>query len=71
MIQVRCCCEPSNLVGYLPPDSGLELMTYVEDGKEIPAYSSHGLTLEALKKKSGFRPAKKKRKPKKKGTWKE
>lgn len=63
MIEVRCCCEPENLIGLLPEGMDLPLRE-LDDGTF--AYEAHGMTETQILAAGGRKGKKGRRK-----TWKE
>ena len=70
MIEVRCCCKPENLLGWLPEATDTILNLREMDNGEM-AYESHGHTVEEIEALPGFvavgRKPKRKKIPKR--TW--
>lgn len=63
-MEVRCCCEPENLVAFLP--SGLPYETRELDDGTF-AYVAHSIPEEVLRK--GERPNPNAKKKRKRKTW--
>lgn len=55
MIEVRCCCVPENLIGFLPEGAGLPLReTEDAEGNIGVAYSSEERPLTEIRGMAGF-----------------
>lgn len=51
MMDVLCCCNPSNLQGHAPPGVGLEIREWEDDvGNTGFAYTSNHLSADALER---------------------
>lgn len=51
MMDVLCCCNPSNLQGTAPPNAALEIREWQdEDGNTGRAYASNHMPVETLER---------------------